>query len=126
MNISFREIYDSLQVIGSDVKELQVQVRSIEKQGEEIKELQKQVDSIEDKADKALELATKHDTNIGWLWKTIIGACITALVGGAITLFFLLLQNQLTPVPANKTEITVPADDAKTSSSSTNDKEETK
>lgn len=102
VHIGLREIYDKLETVATDVKMLQTSMEKVEEQGVELKAVRAIAEKAEEDAERALTLVTKHDNNISWLWKTVIGVLITGILGGVLTLFFVLIQNSLLhKVPTN-------------------------
>lgn len=102
INISLREIYDTLQEVSSDVKDLKPQLTSLEKrveQGEEALPI----------ATEALKIASKHDNSFKWLWRTVMAAFIVSMMGLFFALASTLVQSYMTnqvPVQApTKVEI---------------------
>lgn len=94
INISLREIYDTLQEVADNVKGIKPQLESLEqrvKDGEEALPMAKD----------ALKLATEHDNNVKWLWRTVIGAALTgfiSLVVGVTVLLFQVVMQDTEPV----------------------------
>lgn len=77
VNISLREIYDTMQEIRNEVKGIGPILSQVEK------DAQKGAQAYT-MAEKALNLAEKHEDGLKWLWRTVGAAFLTALVGAII------------------------------------------
>ncbi|UKM63131.1 hypothetical protein [Weizmannia phage Youna2] len=128
VHITLREIYDSIQDIGQDVKSLESRLAAIEKQGEDIKTLKAEQRSMDKQLTVALDiakdaktLAEKHDGAISWLQRAVIGAFITAAITATVGLAFVLIQNAIIPDNTSNTKIEkqVPAGDESSSAGAT-------
>lgn len=95
VQITLREIYDTLQTVGTDVKSIQSRMSTIDEHEREIHRLKEDMNNVEDMAKSAFELASRHEGNISWLWRTVLGTALTAIIGGLITAFFVVVQNSI-------------------------------
>lgn len=86
VNISLREIYDTIQEVKNDVKgfgPMLEQVRKDSAKGVEAYDIAKQ----------AFVLANKHEDGLKWVWRTVAGAFLTGIVGAIIG--YMIISAQL-------------------------------
>lgn len=88
VQISMREIYDTMQEIKNEVKSISPAITQLQK------DAQKGVEA-HDKASKALELAVKHDNAFKWIWRAVGLAIITALVGWVLLMIQMGITSQI-------------------------------
>jgi methyl-accepting chemotaxis protein len=84
VTIGWREIYDSLQTVASDVRSLKEQFARLEDLSSDLKETDERSREALEIAKKADDKADELEKRLSWLSRTIVGALITA---GIATLF---------------------------------------
>lgn len=89
INISLREIFDTLQEVATDVKELKPQLTSLEKRVE-------QGEAALPIAEEANRLARKHENSFKWLWRTVLTALVVSAIGMLFALASTLVQSYIT------------------------------
>ena len=106
VNISLREIYDTIQEVRNDVKGLGPQIQKLEG------DAAKGVEAL-DIAKEAFKLASKHDDGFKWLWRTAIGSIVTALMAALVGLMVLGIQlgirNEMSKIPQQQINVETPA-----------------
>lgn len=85
VNISLREIYDTLQEVKNEVKGIASKMNQVES------DAVKGVEALQI-AKEAHALATKHEDGFKWLWRSIAAAFITGVVGAIIAFMVLAIQ----------------------------------
>jgi hypothetical protein len=100
VNISLREIYDTLQEVKNEVKGIASKMNQVES------DAAKGVEALQI-AKEAKALAQKHEDGFKWLWRAIGAALITGLVGAFIAFLVLAIQlgiqNQIKGVISTQT-----------------------
>lgn len=89
--ITIDDIYQSIQVISSDVQRLGSRLDIIESKIENSSSVDERSREALNIAEDALELAQKLEKRLEWLWNTIIGG----LILGGIGALFVFAQNGL-------------------------------
>lgn len=97
VNISLREIYDTLQEVKNEVKWIASKMNQVES------DAAKGVEALQI-AKEAYALAHKHEDGFRWLWRSIAAAFITGLVGAIIAFMVLAIQLGI----QNQVKVTVP------------------
>lgn len=85
VNISLREIYDTLQEVNNEVKGIASKMSQVES------DVAKGVEALQI-AKEAYALAVKHEDGLKWLWRSIAAAFITGIVGAIIAFMVLAIQ----------------------------------
>lgn len=85
VNISLREIYDTLQEVKNEVKGIASKMNQVES------DAAKGVEALQI-AKEAYALAHKHEDGFRWLWRSIAAAFITGLIGAIIAFIVLSIQ----------------------------------
>ena len=102
VNISLREIYDTLQEVNYEVKGIASKMTQLES------DVAKGVEALQI-AKEAHALAQKHEDGFKWLWRSIAAAFITGVVGAIIAFMVLAIQlsvrNQVNAVNSPSTGI---------------------
>lgn len=85
VNISLREIYNTLQEVNNEVKGIASKMNQVEN------DAAKGVEALQI-AKEAYALAVKHEDGFKWLWRSIAAAFITGIVGAIIAFMVLAIQ----------------------------------
>lgn len=85
VNISLREIYDTLQEVKNEVKGISSKMNQVED------DAIKGVEALQI-AREAHALATKHEDGFKWLWRSIAAAFITGIISAIIAFMVLSIQ----------------------------------
>lgn len=102
VNISLREIYDTLQEVNNEVKGIAAKINQVES------DAAKGVEALQI-AKEVYALVHKHEDGFRWLWRSIAAAFITGVVGAIIAFMVLAIQlsvrNQVNTVNSPSTSI---------------------
>jgi hypothetical protein len=87
--VTQREMYNSLQRANQALQRIESRLDILEEKMEEASKVDERSRQALDTANDALELAKKNESELQWLWRTIIGGLVVSAIGA----LFLLIEN---------------------------------
>ena len=98
VKISLREIYDTLQEVSVDIKNLGARMDYFEKEAEKIAQMREELNTTKETANEALSRVVtleKDRAKNDWITKAILGTVITVVVTAILGFVFMAIVNAL-------------------------------